>query len=1681
MTSGQNGGRPPTGQQRDRSPALLPLLAFIVVVALAFGAVLILRQVLPAQPAAATKGTPSPTSRSGAPAQPTPPAGAAQQAGAAPTAVGPTAPKPVLPPTAVGLPATVYAFYDWQNTNFAEKYPQAGAIGSLAVFAWGKLHTGPGQYDWSSLDRYLAQAAAMTVTLQSGVVISKPIILEITENESEAPSKQIEHKAADGLSARFVYHDYTPTFVRRQISAQLARPITYTNADGSLGRINEDGGSYLADIAPGASCQARTVAIVPKYDNPTWQKYYKEFVAALGERYKDQPQIVALVFGPGIDQEYGQATKDYQGCALRSELYKLVSENAYLDAVIKEGDKNDLAHAWRAAFPSKPLYLQFTSAGKDRVDTLAAAGIFPPIGLKQATLTFDNNNQFQTNGHGTVQLMQSYSATLPIAWENAYDQTGAGAESTQNRYFSVLLGLSSFPTYMDFTARWIDELGQNAAWLLDFTRTYLGRSIAKTDEVWVAMRGTEHWPASPGAVGYAGWRQDAAYGLYRLGQASLLRKSNLPAAVADHPYSLMARRTDKTFGGQMGLQVDRRWAFWKQQPLAVDPRGVSYDITVKYLDAGTDAISLRYQDASGAARSATINKANSNAWVTTTVALADAYLAGGLADGADLILDADLAQGGPEEIIHMVMIKAKQGAPSGVSGGLAAAVPVVEPTPQIVDRQGFVAQERSARSTAVAATAVAATKTPVPTQPPAAPPAQGAASPTPSATPGLPVLTLNPTPISSAATDAGDNVGVQFAPAGKPTIPPVYYAFYEWRNINFTRDYPEFPAIGAQPVFGWEDLHVAPGQYNWALIDTYLRDAAAMTVTVGGNVISKPIILEITANESEIYSTQIAHDPNYANGRDPWAARMTYHDYTPAFVKQQMNAPLLRPITYATTAGQLVTLTNDGGSYMADVLPGVGGCITRTVAFVPKYNNPTWQTYYKQFVAALGARYNNNPQIVAVVMGGGIDEEYGHATKEFFECSTKGALYSSLMSEYSYLETFVKGGANNDVLDAYRAAFPSKPVLLQFTSNGKDRADLAMAQGYAYPVGLKQATLTYDNNNQYQTNNAGTLQIMDRYSQTTYIGWENAYAFTGGPPQGRQIRYFTLLAGLQSFPDYMDFIGGWVIDYDMLDAGILHFVQPYLGRTITNTDEVWVALRDTDHYPWTGGAIKYGGWHDDFTYGLHRNGPESNINNPVIKRDQMGAAPYNIPQTTRNHMYSLIARRTDHASGNDTMSFYTDPRWGYYNKQPKAVNSASGAWYDVTLKYINKGRDTISLSYMDYTGMTRTLTINKTDTSDWITTTVVLNDAVWSHSMAGGADLILNADPQNGGVDEIVHMAMIKGHTGGAPTPTPLYSPTPKPTRTPTRTPVPGQSTPTKTPVGQSTPSTPQDFSELYINAGGDTYTDGAGKTWIPDQSYAPGSWGYYVGGIGGVYNSPITVTNTSDPHIYQSERYFGRAEGGYVFDVPEGRYEVEMKFAEIFGREPGKRVFDVQIEGVTVLDDFDVAAQAGINTALDRTFLVNVNDGQLSIALTPITDSAKINALRVSAVGVPTRTPTATVTPGGPTSTATATATATGTRTPTATPPGPTNTATATLTPGAPTVTPTRTGTATATASPTQVRTPTQTATPIPVPTLTPTATATPDPALDGRVIDLERRYLNLLNLVTRLIQILSSFGSLQ
>ena len=149
------------------------------------------------------------------------------------------------------------------------------------------------------------------------------------------------------------------------------------------------------------------------------------------------------------------------------------------------------------------------------------------------------------------------------------------------------------------------------------------------------------------------------------------------------------------------------------------------------------------------------------------------------------------------------------------------------------------------------------------------------------------------------------------------------------------------------------------------------------------------------------------------------------------------------------------------------------------------------------------------------------------------------------------------------------------------------------------------------------------------------------------------------------------------------------------------------------------------------------------------------------------------------------------------------------------------------------------------------------------------------------------------------------------------------------------------------INAGGGTYTGLDGRVWSADTGFSGG----------GTYASGATIAGTSDATLYQTER-FGNF--SYNLSVPNGTYQVNLKFAEIWFTTAGQRVFNVTIEGQTVLSNFDILQQVTFNTALDKSFTVNVTDGQLNIAFASVISNPKVSAIEVvpAGGGAPAPTP---------------------------------------------------------------------------------------------------------------------------
>jgi beta-galactosidase len=175
---------------------------------------------------------------------------------------------------------------------------------------------------------------------------------------------------------------------------------------------------------------------------------------------------------------------------------------------------------------------------------------------------------------------------------------------------------------------------------------------------------------------------------------------------------------------------------------------------------------------------------------------------------------------------------------------------------------------------------------------------------------------------------------------------------------------------------------------------------------------------------------------------------------------------------------------------------------------------------------------------------------------------------------------------------------------------------------------------------------------------------------------------------------------------------------------------------------------------------------------------------------------------------------------------------------------------------------------------------------------------------------------------------------------------------------------TPKTFKPLHVGIVG---LPNFLSSFVPDvpnittEGFTPGVKydALVVGGPSLTQNSFGTsdpIKGTNDPALYQSQLWGGPNQLGFYIDgLPAGTAQITLKFAEIYWTSPGQRVFDVAINGQTVLSHFDMLAEAGgKDIAIDKTFTVPVVNGVVTISAPAVeSDNAEFQAVEVTAGGV--------------------------------------------------------------------------------------------------------------------------------
>ncbi len=156
-------------------------------------------------------------------------------------------------------------------------------------------------------------------------------------------------------------------------------------------------------------------------------------------------------------------------------------------------------------------------------------------------------------------------------------------------------------------------------------------------------------------------------------------------------------------------------------------------------------------------------------------------------------------------------------------------------------------------------------------------------------------------------------------------------------------------------------------------------------------------------------------------------------------------------------------------------------------------------------------------------------------------------------------------------------------------------------------------------------------------------------------------------------------------------------------------------------------------------------------------------------------------------------------------------------------------------------------------------------------------------------------------------------------------------------------PAAAQTQPPIRIDCGGSSYTDTNGQVWQADTGYNSGR----------TATTNIVVAGTTDPQLYQSNRYVGPNSKTLIYSFPaaSGLYHINLYFAETNPtlQRVGARVFNVKIEGDVIFQNLDIYAAAGANTSLVKGADVMVSDGKVTVELENVVQSAEISAIEIT------------------------------------------------------------------------------------------------------------------------------------
>ncbi len=145
----------------------------------------------------------------------------------------------------------------------------------------------------------------------------------------------------------------------------------------------------------------------------------------------------------------------------------------------------------------------------------------------------------------------------------------------------------------------------------------------------------------------------------------------------------------------------------------------------------------------------------------------------------------------------------------------------------------------------------------------------------------------------------------------------------------------------------------------------------------------------------------------------------------------------------------------------------------------------------------------------------------------------------------------------------------------------------------------------------------------------------------------------------------------------------------------------------------------------------------------------------------------------------------------------------------------------------------------------------------------------------------------------------------------------------------------------LHINIAGDALQSYlAGQVWDYSKEYGR------TGGSVIIHDQSLDFANTDEDSIYRSEC---RGVHFYRIRLPNAKYNLTLMMAETEYNSTGNRIFDIYAEGQLYFDNLDIYAEAGANTACEKTITnLEVKDNIMDLYFSASAGEAVLSGIKL-------------------------------------------------------------------------------------------------------------------------------------